>query len=97
MVRHRLVVIQDSYEEALSKINIQQDDGSDDEMEVDPNDSGSDDEDLDPQPQLDPVGRLKQKMADPGFGPLLRSKGFFWLATRPMLSGEWSQAGVSES
>lgn len=26
-------------------------------------------------------------------GTLLRSKGFFWLATRPDLAGEWSQAG----
>lgn len=27
------------------------------------------------------------------YGVLLRSKGFFWLATRPHLAGEWSQAG----
>jgi G3E family GTPase len=26
-------------------------------------------------------------------GKLIRSKGFFWLATRPMLAGQWSQAG----
>lgn len=26
-------------------------------------------------------------------GRLLRSKGFFWLATRPQLAGQWSQAG----
>ncbi|CCE80152.1 Piso0_003253 [Millerozyma farinosa CBS 7064] len=28
------------------------------------------------------------------FGPLLRSKGFFWLATRYILRGEWSSAGA---
>ncbi|MFL2527260.1 MAG: zinc metallochaperone GTPase ZigA [Candidatus Azotimanducaceae bacterium] len=27
------------------------------------------------------------------FGKLLRSKGYFWLATRPQLAGQWSQAG----
>ena len=27
------------------------------------------------------------------YGKLLRSKGFFWLATRPQFAGEWSQAG----
>ncbi|MDT0443014.1 GTP-binding protein [Streptomyces johnsoniae] len=27
------------------------------------------------------------------FGTILRSKGFFWLATRPALTGLWSQAG----
>ncbi|MGQ7247810.1 zinc metallochaperone GTPase ZigA [Halomonas sp. V046] len=26
-------------------------------------------------------------------GALLRSKGFFWLATRPRVAGQWSQAG----
>ncbi|MCH8553432.1 MAG: zinc metallochaperone GTPase ZigA [Natronospirillum sp.] len=26
-------------------------------------------------------------------GRLIRSKGYFWLATRPQLAGEWSQAG----
>lgn len=96
MVRNRLVVIQDSYEEALCKINALQDD-SDEEMEVNAEDSGSEDEAFDLQPQLDAVGRLKAKMADAAFAPLLRSKGFFWLATRPMLSGEWYKAGVSES
>lgn len=28
-----------------------------------------------------------------GFGKLLRSKGYFWLATRPQFAGQWSQAG----
>ena len=27
------------------------------------------------------------------FGKLIRSKGYFWLATRPELVGQWSQAG----
>lgn len=49
----------------------------DDEMEVD------DDE----QPQLDPRKRLASKMQDPTFGPLLRSKGFLWLATRSKMVG----------
>ncbi|NWA19034.1 zinc metallochaperone GTPase ZigA [Serratia liquefaciens] len=30
---------------------------------------------------------------DWGGGKLLRSKGFFWLATRPRQAGQWSQAG----
>lgn len=46
------------------------------------------------QPQLDTAARLAAKKADPVFRHLHRSKGFLWLATRPMLSGEWSQAGV---
>ena len=27
------------------------------------------------------------------FGKLIRSKGYFWLATRPRFAGHWSQAG----
>jgi G3E family GTPase len=27
------------------------------------------------------------------FGKLIRSKGYFWLATRPLFSGQWNQAG----
>ena len=28
-----------------------------------------------------------------GYGKLLRSKGYFWLASRPFYAGQWSQAG----
>lgn len=50
--------------------------------------------DEDGQPQLDLPGRLAFKRASPLFKSLLRSKGFVWLATRPKVSGEWSQSGV---
>jgi len=36
---------------------------------------------------------LENKRNHPAFAGLLRSKGFFWLATRPDQHGEWSQAG----
>lgn len=35
--------------------------------------------------------RLLHSLTD--YGKLLRSKGFFWLATRPQYAGQWSQAG----
>ncbi|MEM7284340.1 MAG: GTP-binding protein, partial [Pseudomonadota bacterium] len=28
-----------------------------------------------------------------GYGKLIRSKGYFWLASRPEFAGQWSQAG----
>jgi hypothetical protein len=43
--------------------------------------------------QPDPNDILNNKRANPAFGPVLRSKGFFWLTTRPWQFGEWSQAG----
>ncbi|KAI5287852.1 hypothetical protein KEM52_001406 [Ascosphaera acerosa] len=42
--------------------------------------------------QPDPKTVLWNKRKTP-FGSVFRSKGFFWLATRPMQMGEWSQAG----
>ena len=32
--------------------------------------------------------------AEGPFANVLRSKGFMWLATRPLNQGEWSQAGA---
>ncbi|GAA5834965.1 hypothetical protein JCM9279_007159 [Rhodotorula babjevae] len=90
-IRLRLVVIQDSYE----AVDAMQIDGDSDDAASDAStESWEDEPDLDKQPQLDPVARLAAKKADRAFGPLHRSKGFFWLATRPTMSGEWSQAGV---
>ncbi|OAL34127.1 hypothetical protein AYO20_06582 [Fonsecaea nubica] len=43
---------------------------------------------------IDPKVVVENKRANPVFAGLLRSKGFIWLATRPFLHGEWSQAGT---
>ncbi|GAA6037278.1 hypothetical protein JCM8097_008659 [Rhodosporidiobolus ruineniae] len=96
VIRSRLVVIQDSYEAALEQQQGMQvdGDGSDDESDAESEASWEDEPDFEAQPQLDSAARLAAKKECPAFGPLLRSKGFFWLATRPTMSGEWSQAGV---
>lgn len=58
-------------------------------------DSEDDQEALDTKyPDLDLPTRLANKKAHPVFKSLLRSKGFIWLATRPYVSGDWSQAGA---
>ncbi|SCU80837.1 LADA_0B09802g1_1 [Lachancea dasiensis] len=36
---------------------------------------------------------INQNRGNSPFGTLLRSKGFFWLATRHIIRGEWSSAG----
>lgn len=46
---------------------------------------GSDDKTKDEQPQLNTKARLASKLGNETFGPLLRSKGFLWLATRPTM------------
>ena len=82
-VKEVFVIIQESY----VNDGFEEDEGG--EMSEDEGEEESDAMDVEvEQPQLNPKARLACKMADKTFGPLLRSKGFFWLATRPrMVSG----------
>lgn len=79
--------------------NTELDDDDDDEEDDDDHDGESvDDMDTDTESvedfdQPDPKDILINKRVHPAFGPVLRSKGFFWLSTRPFQFGEWSQAG----
>ncbi|KAL4762814.1 phosphate transporter family-domain-containing protein [Aspergillus foveolatus] len=70
--------------------------GEEDENSSNANTSESGEEDSDTEitdfSQPDQSLILANKRKSP-FGPILRSKGFFWLATRPSHFGEWSQAG----
>ncbi|KUL84213.1 hypothetical protein ZTR_06958 [Talaromyces verruculosus] len=69
----------------------EEDDDDDQEMDdAEEDDNKSDVADFD---QLEPSVILENKKSHPAFGPVLRSKGFFWLATRSLQFGEWSQAG----
>jgi len=45
--------------------------------------------------ELDLPARAAFKRGSEVWKGVLRSKGFIWLATRPNIHGEWSQAGVS--
>lgn len=62
-----------------------------DENITEAGDNIAEDEDDDVQ-ELSQEEILENKANSP-FGPLLRSKGFFWLATRHIMRGEWSSAG----
>lgn len=74
-----------------------EDEGDEDEMEEDDEESGdemdTDADSIQDFDQPDPKDILNNKRNHPAFGPVLRSKGFFWLSTRPFQFGEWSQAG----
>ncbi|KAI1475526.1 putative cobalamin synthesis protein [Daldinia eschscholtzii] len=88
MIKNVFVVIQTEYQIEGEEMDV------DEKEEEEEEEDEEEDTDMDEQPQLDPKARLASKMADETFGPLLRSKGFLWLATRPRMYGEWSQAGV---
>ncbi|KAF9889519.1 hypothetical protein FE257_007229 [Aspergillus nanangensis] len=68
-------------------------DAEDDEQEEDEDEDEDGDEFADFSEQ-DPQTILANRRAHPVFRPLLRSKGFFWLATRPFQHAEWSQSGA---
>lgn len=91
-IKSVFIVIQTEYEHAEDSMELdgntsEQDEGDDDDLDVD-----------EEQPQLNPKARLESKMADDTFGPLLRSKGFLWLATRPTLvSNQATNLGAHEA
>ena len=61
------------------------DDEGDEEKEGDDDDDDDDGSD---------VEQVRRKKRESPFAPVLRSKGFMWLATRNKLMGEWSQSGL---
>ncbi|RLL95412.1 hypothetical protein CFD26_105457 [Aspergillus turcosus] len=63
------------------------------DVDEDEDEDDSDDESISDFDQPDPSEILQNKRNHPAFSSVLRSKGFFWLATRPFQFGEWSQAG----
>ncbi|SMQ53207.1 unnamed protein product [Zymoseptoria tritici ST99CH_3D7] len=69
----------------------------DEEMDEDEEEGEEEDEDVemeDPLELPDPAVILANKKAHPLFSRLFRSKGEYFLATRPGRAGEWSQAGA---
>ncbi|KAJ5819089.1 hypothetical protein N7474_004680 [Penicillium riverlandense] len=77
----------------LQNNEIEEEEDEEDEAEEDDDAMDTDSDSVQDFDQPDPGTILANKRSHPAFGPILRSKGFFWLATRPFQFGEWSQAG----
>ncbi|KAJ5204997.1 uncharacterized protein N7498_005876 [Penicillium cinerascens] len=86
LLHDKFILLQNNELDDEEEGEEENDDESVDEMDTDTDSV----EDFD---QPDPNDILKNKREHPAFGPVLRSKGFFWLPTRPFQFGEWSQAG----
>ncbi|PTU22013.1 hypothetical protein P175DRAFT_0516025 [Aspergillus ochraceoroseus IBT 24754] len=91
LLHDKFIVLQSSqhaHDDGEEEGEDDEDEDGDEDME-----DSEDLDDFDDFEQPDEAVILANKRSHPAFGPLLRSKGFFWLATRPMQFGEWSQAG----
>ncbi|KAL2004107.1 hypothetical protein VTN02DRAFT_327 [Thermoascus thermophilus] len=93
LLHDKFIILQNS--EVNEDEEEEDDEGDDDQSETDENEEESDEEvnDVEDFEQPEPATILANKRAHPAFAPVLRSKGFYWLATRPLQFGEWSQAG----
>ncbi|KXT12255.1 hypothetical protein AC579_2051 [Pseudocercospora musae] len=81
----------------LDEVEEEGEEDEDEDMEDDDEEEEDDDADVDMEDPLDlpdPAVILENKKKHPLFARLFRSKGEYFLATRPGRAGEWSQAGA---
>ncbi|KAK4502046.1 hypothetical protein PRZ48_007857 [Zasmidium cellare] len=82
----------------LAEMEEEDVDGEDEDMEDadgEEEEEEEDDAEMEDAPEIpDDATILANKKAHPLFAKLFRSKGEYWLATRPGRAGEWSQAGA---
>ncbi|KAF9737745.1 hypothetical protein PMIN06_002364 [Paraphaeosphaeria minitans] len=86
----KFILLQDEADE--NEDEDMSDDADEGSSNAEHSDSAS--EDSDDQPAMNPSEILANKKACPLFRGLHRSKGIFWLATRPSQMGSWSTAGA---
>lgn len=90
LIHDKFIVLQ-NVETQGDDENEEEDNGN--EAEDEEENEEDDDVEMEDFSQLDPQEILSNRRSHPVLRPILRSKGFFWLATRPYQFGEWSQAG----
>ncbi|KAL5362051.1 CobW domain protein [Aspergillus floccosus] len=88
LLHDKFIILQNGAEEEENE-----DDDEDEDEDEDMEDAEDEDEEVSDFAQQDPDTILANRRANPILHPILRSKGFFWFATRPYQFGEWSQAG----
>ncbi|KAL4782598.1 CobW/HypB/UreG, nucleotide-binding domain-containing protein [Aspergillus varians] len=93
LIHDKFILLQSSNTHDHENGDDEDDDEEEDDEEEEEEEEEESDEEIDDFEQPDQALILSNKRKSPAFGPVLRSKGFFWLATRPMHFGEWSQAG----
>ncbi|KAB8268594.1 CobW/HypB/UreG, nucleotide-binding domain-containing protein [Aspergillus minisclerotigenes] len=92
LIHDKFIVLQ-NVETQEDAENEEEDNGNEAEDEEENEEENDDDVEMEDFSQPDPQEILSNRRSHPVLRPILRSKGFFWLATRPYQFGEWSQAG----
>ncbi|EPS25178.1 hypothetical protein PDE_00110 [Penicillium oxalicum 114-2] len=92
LLHDKFIIIQNAEVEENEDEEDEEEDAG--EGEDDASDGETDPDSAQDFEQPDTKDILRNKRHHPAFAPILRSKGFFWLCTRPFQFGEWSQAGA---
>ena len=93
LLHDKFIILQNGAEEEDDENEDDDEDEDEDEDEDMEDADEEEDDEVSDFAQQDPDTILANRRANPTLRPILRSKGFFWLATRPYQFGEWSQAG----
>ncbi|CAM9023411.1 hypothetical protein WICANDRAFT_35981 [Wickerhamomyces anomalus NRRL Y-366-8] len=98
-IRDKFLVIEqnayiDDEEEQQQEDEDDQDDEQDEESEDESKEGDDEQEDDDDEQDDFSQEQIINNKKNSPFGPLLRSKGFIWLASRYIIRGEWSSAGA---
>ncbi|KAH7071554.1 CobW/HypB/UreG, nucleotide-binding domain-containing protein [Paraphoma chrysanthemicola] len=91
LIEGKFILLQDEFEEEEDADDVDDDMSGSEASEPSAGDSDETDENAEP---IDDATILQNKKANPLFRGLHRSKGVFWLATRPFQMGSWSTAGA---
>ncbi|KAF1836086.1 cobW-domain-containing protein [Decorospora gaudefroyi] len=97
LIEGKFILLQDEAEDVDNKDDDEEEEESQDGSSETEDASVSEDSDKisdDATPPVDDKQILANKKASPHFSGLHRSKGIFWLATRPNQMGSWSTAGA---
>lgn len=92
LLNDKFLIIEQSGIDSKEDNEEDSDEGNSDYSDESSDDDNEEDYDNQEVPELTEKQILRNKRRS-AFGPLLRSKGFFWLASRYIIRGEWSSAG----
>lgn len=98
LIRDKFYVIEHSGENGENAEDEEEENGENGESDEDEVNGENDEDEESEEEEEESEGPsekeiVRNKKKSP-FGPVLRSKGFIWLATRHIMRGEWSSSGV---